>query len=151
VQRVDRLDRLGSLTSMTIQAPTVAHRGRIPAFNHALVAPDGLLLLFFGSDDDELLLVQAPVGSGRSMSYSRMVQGTDRQGRWISQNPELTTEELVLDGQTVVWDPDNTGRRPDSSALRWERESVSYSLMGRALTRDEAVRVFVSLRPVDAQ
>jgi hypothetical protein len=151
VQRVDRLELLRSLTSMTIQVPTVAHRGRVPAFNHALVAPDGLLLLFFGSDDDELLLMQARVGGGRAMGHSRVVMGTDRQGRWVSETPELKTEELLLDGLIVVWDPDNTGRRPDSSALRWESESVSYSLMGRALTRDEAVQLFVSLRPVDAQ
>lgn len=85
------------------------------------------------------------------MAHSRVVMGTDRQGRWISETPALKTEELMLDGQTVVWDPDNTGRRPDSSALRWERDGVSYSLMGRALTRDEAVQLLVSLRPVDAQ
>ena len=95
--------------------------------------------------------MQARVGGGRAMGHSRVVMGTDRQGRWISETPELKTEELPHDGLIVVWDPDNTGRRPDSSALRWERESVSYSLMGRGLTRDEAVQLFVSLRPVDAQ
>jgi hypothetical protein len=37
----------------------------------------------------------------------------------------------------------------DISALRWEEDGVSYSLMGRSLTRDEAVELFFSRRPLD--
>ncbi len=60
--------------------------------------------------------------------------------------PELKTEEFLLNGQKVVWDPDTTTLIPNSSALRWETDGVSYSLMGRAITRDEAEQVFLSLR-----
>lgn len=151
LQRVDRLDVLRSLTSMAIQHPTARHRGTIPTFSHAMLAPDGLLLLFFGSSNNEILLVQAPVGGGRSMSHSRVVCCSDEPGKPNQYSPPLKTEELLLDGQTVVWDPDNTGLIPDSSALRWEREGVSYSLLGRALTRDEAIELFLSLRPWGAQ
>lgn len=95
--------------------------------------------------------MQAPVGGGRGMSYSRVVVGTDKQGRFVQQSPELRTEELLVGNQSVTWDPDTTGRIPNTSALRWERDGISYSLMGRALTRDEAVQLFPSLRPADPQ
>lgn len=36
---------------------------------------------------------------------------------------------------------------PNSSALRWEHDGISYSLMGRGLTKAEAVQLFLSLRP----
>ena len=107
--------------------------------------------MFFGSGEKEILLVQAQVGGGRGMQYSRVVGGTDRQGRSVHYSPELMTEELVLEGQTVVWDPDTTGLMPNSSALRWEREGVSYSLTGRAITRNEAVDLFLSLRSADSR
>jgi hypothetical protein len=147
LQRLDRLDILSSLTSMSIQVPTAMYRGATPVFHHALLSPDGLLLLFFGSENTEILLVQAPVGGGRAIAYSRVVDDRDTQGRLVLRSPELKTEELSLAGGTVMWDPDNTGRIPNSSALRWERDGVSYSLFGRALTREEAVELFLSLRP----
>ena len=138
VQHVERLDVLRSLTSLPIQLPTVAYRGRVPTFHHALVAPDGMLLLFFGSGQDEVFLMEYPVGGGRAFTYTRV------------DVPELKTEEFVVNGQPVVWDPDPTGRFPHSSALRWERGDVSYSLNARAaLTRDEAVQLFLSLRPFE--
>lgn len=149
LQRVDRVDLLHSLTSMPIQMPAGSYRGATPTFSHALVAPDGFLLVFFGSEENEILLVQAPVGGGRAMSYSRVVTGTDKQGAFVLDSPELKTEEMSLGGRSVTWDPDTTGRIPNSSAMRWEREGVSYSLMGRALTRDEGVQLFLSLRPAD--
>lgn len=149
LQRVDRLELLRSMTSMTIQLPTFEYRGAIPLFSHALVAPDGLVLVFLGSGDREILIVQAPVGDGRGMSYSRVIGGTDKQGRFFQHGSELKTEELVLGNQSVTWDPDTTGRIPNSSALRWEREGISSSLMGRALTKDEAAQLFLSLRPAD--
>lgn len=147
-QRVDRLELVGALTPMTVQLPAFTYRGAVPVFNHALVAPDGLLLVFLGSDERELLIVQAPVGSGGSISYSRVISDTDEQGRLTTHSPELKTEALVLNEQSVTWDPDTTGRMPNSSALRWERDGISYSLMGRGLKKDEAVQLFLSLRPV---
>ena len=149
LQRVDRLDLLRSMTPMTIQVPTSAYRGAFPAVNHALVAPDGLVLVFLGAEDRELLIVQAPVGDGRGMSYSRTVAGTDKQGRLVQQSPELRTEEFLLREQSVTWDPDTTELIPNSSALRWERDGITYSLMGRRLTREEAVQLFLSLRPAE--
>jgi hypothetical protein len=46
---------------------------------------------------------------------------------WMQSPPCLTAN-------VIVWDADNTGPIPNSSALRWERDAVS-SLFGRALTR----------------
>ena len=106
LQRVDRLERLRSITSMVIQLPTFEYRGAIPRFSHALVAPDGLVLVFLGSGDRELLVVQAPVGGGRGMRYSRVIGGTDKQGRFSQHGSELRTEELLLGHQRVIWDPD---------------------------------------------
>ena len=151
LQRVDRLDLLRSMTPMAIQLPTASYRGVIPVFSHALVAPDGLVLVFLGSGVREILIVQAPVGGGRGMRYSRVVGGTDKQGRVVQYSPELRTEELFLRNQSVTWDPDTTGLIPNTSALRWEHEGISYSLMGRALARDEAVQLFLNLRPADPQ
>jgi hypothetical protein len=151
LQRVDRLDILSSLTAMAIQLPTAPYRGRVPTFSYALVAPDGPLFLFFGSGNNEILLVQAAVRPGHGVQYSRVIGGTEKQGRFTTYSPELKTEELVLDGHTVVWDPDSTALMPNSSALRWERERVTYSLLGRALTRDEAVQLFLGLRPANTQ
>ena len=151
LQRVDRLELLRSMTSMAIQLPTSEYRGAIPRFSHALVAPDGLVFVFLGSGDRELLVVQAPVGGGRGMSYSRVIGGTDKQGRFFQHGSELRTEELRLGNQSVIWDPDTTGLIPNSSALRWEGEGISYSLMGRALTKDEAAQLFLSLRRTDTQ
>jgi hypothetical protein len=89
------------------------------------------------------------------------------EGEAVVESPPLQTEEVSLDGVAVVWDPDPDPpsrdpayvftpgswpplqRRADSSALRWEEDGVSYSLMGRSLTHDEAVDVFFSRRPLD--
>jgi len=81
------------------------------------------------------------------MSYSRSIADTDKQGRLVIHSPELKTEDLFLNGQSVAWDPDTTGLMPNSSALRWEHDGISYSLMGRGLTKAEAVQLFLSLRP----
>ena len=39
--------------------------------------------------------------------------------------------------------------RQETSGLRWEESDVSYAIMGRSLTREEAVDLFLSLRPHD--
>jgi hypothetical protein len=39
-------------------------------------------------------------------------------------------------------------RPQESSALRWEADGVSYSLYGRSLTREEAIDLYLSLRPL---
>lgn len=39
--------------------------------------------------------------------------------------------------------------RQGISGLRWEEGDVSYSLTGRSLTCEEAVGLFLSLRPID--
>ncbi len=70
----------------------------------------------------------------------------------IVESPDLKTEDLSFGGQVVVWDPDPWDPGPgrsEGSALHWEEEGVSYSLMGRSLTREEAVDLFLSLRPLD--
>jgi hypothetical protein len=152
VQRVSSLDRLRSLTPMTIQAPTCLHRDAPVVFDHAFVAPDGCVLVFFGSGPNELLLSQFPVGEGRSVAFSRARSRTTPRGEVVTESPELKTEEMALGGHTVVWDPGPeppSPRRTGSSALRWEEDGVSYSLMGRSLTRGEAIDLFLSLRPLD--
>ncbi len=148
VTRIEDLGQLQAAATMAVQVPTIDYRGDRPAFDHALVAPGGLLLLFFGSGQAELLLVEAPVGDGRAMAYSRSVGTSDAGGGITSESPELQTETFVLDGQTVVWDPDTTGLLPNTTALRWEADGVSYALMGRSLRRQEAENVFLSLRPL---
>jgi hypothetical protein len=73
-------------------------------------------------------------------------------------------DEAALGGQAVVWGPSDRDpetpsppsifspgawfrfrHRPDLSAPRWEEDGVSYSLIGRSLTREEAVALFLSL------
>ena len=170
VQRVSSLERLRSLTPMRLQVPACLHRDQPVRFDHAYVAPDGWVLMFFGSGPTEILLSQFPVGAGRSVSFGRSVSRTTPEGGVVLESPALKTEEMSFGGQTVVWDPDpeppadisspGTGwrakarslfqpARQETSALRWEENDVSYSLMGRSLTREEAVDLFLSLRPID--
>ncbi len=153
VQRVSSLERLRSLTPMRIQVPTGLHRDEPVRFDHAHVAPGGIVLVFFGSGANELLLAEFPVGEGRSVGFGRATNRWTPDGQMIVESPELKTEEMSLDGQTVVWDPDPQpappGHRSESSALHWEEDGVSYSLMGRSLTREEAADLFLSLRPLD--
>jgi hypothetical protein len=160
VERVSSLERLRSLTPVRIHIPTCLHRDEPVRFHHAYVAPDGMTLVFFGSGANELFLSAFPVGEGRSISYSRAVSRTTADGRLVLESPELKTEEVSFGGQTVLWDPDPAPpstvdvhwpgtwflRRQETSALRWEEDDVSYSLMGRGLTREEAVHLFLSMR-----
>jgi hypothetical protein len=108
------------------------------------------------------------------VSFSRGVSRTTPEGGLVLESPEVKTEEMSLGGQTVVWDPDpelpsrgaadssspGTGwrakarslfqpARMETSALRWEEGGVNCSLMGRSLTREEAVNLFLSLGPLD--
>jgi hypothetical protein len=150
VQRVSSLERLRPLTHMRIRVPTGAHRDVPVRFDHAYVAPGGIALVYFGSGANELLLAAFPVGEGRAVGYSRMQNRTTPDGRTVFESPELKTEELSLGGQLVVWDPDPWGPgQAEGSALRWEEDGASYSLMGRSLTREEAVELFLSRRPLD--
>jgi hypothetical protein len=166
VRRVKSLADLRSLTPTRLQVPTSLHRDEPVRFDHAFVAPGGIALVFFGSGATELLLTACPVGEGRSVAYSRVVNRTTPEGEFVLESPETKTEEMSFGGQTVVWDPDPEpppsrpdifspgswspfGRRSETSALRWEEGGVSYSLMGRSLTREEAVDLFLSLRPLD--
>jgi hypothetical protein len=174
VRRVSSLERLRSLTPMRIQVPTGLHREEPVRFDHAFVAPGGWVLIFFGSGffgsgPNELLLSQCPVGEGRSVGVGRSTSRRGPDGQLIVESPELKMEEMSFSGQVVVWDPapepppTSSGgyfspgswlpvrHRDESSALRWEEEGVSYSLMGRSLTREEAVDLFLSLRPLDGR
>jgi hypothetical protein len=146
---VASLRLLHSLTALRLQTPTCLHRGEAVRFDHAVVAPGlGPVLMFFGSGPNELLLAAFPIGEGQSVAWGRSVMRNAADGGLVTESPALKAEELSLDGRGVVWDPDTTGLRPDSSALRWEDDGVSYSLMGRRLTREEAVDLFLSLRPL---
>jgi hypothetical protein len=172
IQRVSSLERLRSLTPLRLQVPTCLHRGERVQFDHAFVAPDGWVLIFFGSGifgsgPNEIVLSHFAVGEGRSVAFGRSVGRTTPRGGLVIESPALKTEEITLAGRAVVWDPDPEPRsqepahvfspgtwslfqhRTESSALRWEEDGVSYSLMGRSLTREEAVELFLSLRPVD--
>ncbi len=150
LRTVASLQLLHSLTALPLQTPTCLHRGEAIQFNHALVAPGrGSVLMFFGSGSNELLLVLFPIGEGQSVAFERSVMRNTADGGLVTESPALKAEELSLDGRNAVWDPDTTGLRPDSSALRWEEDGVSYSLMGRSLTREEAVDLFLSLHPLE--
>jgi hypothetical protein len=168
VERVSTLERLRSLTPVTILVSTGRHRDEPVRFDHAFVAPDGWVLMLFGSGwlrggPNEILLSQFPLGEGRSVAYGRMGSRTTPDGRTVFESPELKTAEMSFGGQTVVWDPDPEPPSTtdihwpgtwfqhsyETSALHWEENGVSYSLMGRALTREEAVDPFLSLRPLD--
>jgi hypothetical protein len=144
VRRVDQVEVLRSIETIPIQIPDGVYRGQPLTFHHALISPDGLILTFSGSGNGEVLLVQAPVDSGRQIAYSRSVRGPDGVVRGVP--PAI--EPLTIGGQSVTWDPDTTGLRPNLSALRWESMGVSYSLYGRALLKEEAVSLFLSLRPL---
>jgi hypothetical protein len=153
VRRVSRLDELRSLSPTRLRVPTCLHRDAPVRFDHAYLAPGGIVLVFFGSGAAELLLAQFPVDESRSVTFSRSVDRTTPEGEFVMESPELKAEELSLGGQSVVWDPDPElaphGHRSESSALRWEEDGASYSLMGRSLTREEAVDLFLSLRSLD--
>jgi hypothetical protein len=150
---------------MRVPVPTWLHRDEPVRFDHAFVTPGGWVLIFFGSGPSEILLSQFPVGEGRTVSFSRSVSRRTPKGDLVMESPELKLEELYFGGQTVLWDPapeypappsrslfsPGTWFQParDESALRWEEGDVSYSLTGRSLTREEAVDLFLSLRPLD--
>jgi len=149
LRRVESLDELRSLTPLRLRIPTGTHRGQPVVLDHADVAPDGVTFLFFGSGANEVFLAAYPVGEGgHSLAYARAIFGTTPEGGTSVEIPELKTEELSLDGQKVVWDPWDPGpdvHPRDLSALRWEQDGVSYSLMGRSLTREEAIALYRSL------
>jgi hypothetical protein len=144
VRRIDQPAVLLSLALMPLIGPEGEYRGEPIAFHHAWLAPDGLVLAFFGYGETELLLVQAPVRNGQQMAYSRSVSGQGDTVIGVAPSIEI----LTVNGQRLTWDPDTTGIMPNSSALRWEHSGVSYSLYGRVLTRDEALALFSSLRPL---
>jgi hypothetical protein len=144
VRRVDQVEVLRSLATIPIQAPDGVYRGQSLAFHYALVSPDGVILTFFGSGNGEVLLVQAPVDSGQQIAYSRSVRGSDGILKYVPP----AVEKFTLGSQPVTWDPDTTGVNSNLSALRWESAGVSYSLCGRALTKDEAINLFLSVRPL---
>ena len=165
VRRVSSLERLRASSPTRIHIPTAAHRGEPLRFDHALVTPDGWVLAFYGSGRDEVLLSQYPVGGGRSVAFSRAHSRTTPEGKVVVESPELKTEEINLGGQRLVWDPDPEpaseprsmllslalwffSRPQETSALRWEADGVSYSLFGRSLTREEAIDLYRSLRPL---
>jgi hypothetical protein len=143
-QRIDRPDVLSSLAPIPLLAPNGIHRGQGVSFHYAWLAPDGVVLAFFGFGDAEVFLLQAPIRSGQRIAYSRVVSGAG--GTTIGVTPAIET--LTVNGQRLTWDADTTGIMPNSSALRWEANGVSYSLYGQALTREEAVALFSGLRPL---
>jgi hypothetical protein len=167
VRRVSSLEDLRSFMPTSLLAPTGLHRQEPVRFDHAFVAPGGIVLIFFGSGATEVFLAAFPVGEGRSVAFGRSTGRSTPDGRIIVESPELKAEAMSLRGQAVVWDPGPeppSSPRPDvlspstwslfrqrdeSSALRWEANGVSYSLMGRSLTREEAVDLFSSVRPLD--
>lgn len=152
VRRVVGLPELGLLTTLRLPLPALQHRGGLVQFDHALVAPGGPLFLFYGSGRNELFLALFPVTEGQKVAFARSVMSSTSDGGLVSQSsPPLRAEELSLDGRRAVWDPDNTGLCRDSSALRWEADGASYSLMGRSLTREEATSLFLAMQPVDPQ
>ncbi len=146
VQRYERLDDLRAQTTIPLEAPEGMYRGAPLVFHHALVAPGPLVLAFFGTGDREVLLVQANVADGHKISFSRALLGSD--GVVVPAPP--IAETMTMNGQQVTWDPDSTGVNPNLSALRWEKAGVSYSLCGRALSKEEALALFSRLRPLDA-
>jgi hypothetical protein len=146
VRRYQRLDDLRAQMTFPLEAPEGMYRGASLVFHHALVTPDeGIVLAFFGTGNREVLLVQANVSDGHEISFSQAVTGPN--GVVVPVPP--IAETMTIDGQQVTWDPDATGVNPNLSALRWEKAGVSYSLCGRALSREEALALFSSLRPLD--
>ncbi len=149
VHRVSHLDELRASTR-AFEIPTGVHRDELVRFDHAFVAPGGGAFMFFGSGANEVFLSAFPVGEGRSVAHGR----TTAEGAHIVESPTLKPEEKSFGGQTVVWDPDpvppatRSRHHKETSALRWERAGVSYSLMGHSLTREEALNLFLSLQPI---
>ena len=161
VRRVSSLDELRVATTR-LQIPTGLHRDEPVRFDHAFLAPGGIALIFFGSGANEIFLSAFPVGEGWSVAYGRSVSRTTPDGKFVMESPGLRTEEMSFAGQTVVWDPDPAPPLPkvhgpgtwfqhpsERSALRSEEGGVSYSLVGRSLTREEAADLFLSMRPLD--
>jgi hypothetical protein len=140
VQRYRRLDDLRAHTTIRLEAPEGVYRGASLAFR------GGFVLAFFGTGDREVLLVRANVADGHSISFS---QALGAPNDVVVPVPPIA-ETMTIDGQQVTWDPDATGVNPNLSALRWEKAGVSYSLCGRALSKEEALALFSSLRPLGA-
>ncbi len=151
LQEATSVEDLRSLTPLTLRLPVGQHRGRQVLFHHAQITPDGQVLIYFGSGDDELLLYQTMADEQHSFAFSRGIGRTSSDGSFVMESPELKTERLSLDGHTVAWDPVPEGW-PDpeqGGLLLWEADGASHALMGRSLTREEAVALFLSLRPLE--
>ncbi|MCC7010651.1 MAG: hypothetical protein IT184_17710 [Acidobacteria bacterium] len=141
--RIETVAELTRVSDVHIHAPRVGSIGLPAEFTYAFVAPDGMVMAFFGEGDNEVLMIEAPVGNGLSVGFSRVIVGPEG-----SVSPELRTETVTADGQDLVWDPDPTGRMPLTSSLHWEADGVSYSIFGRSLTKERAVQIFESLEPL---
>lgn len=165
VRRATSLERLRTLSQVRILGPTAAHRGEALRLHHALVTPDGGVLAYYGSGATEVMLLHYPAGGGRSLAFSRPRGQTTPEGKFVPEAAPLRAEEFTLGGQSLVWDPDPEplpappsailafatwlfDLHPEGSALRWEAAGVSYSLYGRSLRREEAIRLYQSLRPL---
>jgi hypothetical protein len=146
LKRVSSLRELKQETQLPLRVPTSVYRGAPVAFDHALVSPDGQVLMFFGSGPNELLISVSPTG----WYFMRYNPTTTADGRTVFRAPQRQIEELLLDGQNVVWDP-RTTKGDCASLLLWETDGVGFSLQGPSLTREEAEDIFLSLRPADEE
>jgi hypothetical protein len=149
VRRVDSLGDLRAMTAFELQLPIGSHRGQIVSFSHAEVTPSGTVFVYLGSGSNELLLMETPLNDINYLVSVRMNARMGPDGQLVVESPKLKTEELTLDGRTIIWEPDDSGGRRDLASLRWEAGGMGYSLMGSSLTREEAVELFFSLRPLD--
>jgi hypothetical protein len=148
VQSTTNVRELLGLTSMALLFPSGMHRGQPITFSRADVAPAGLVLTYFGFGANEILLTQWHLPAGLMVQYQRSVSRRSADGRWVSETPPLALETVDIDGQSVTWDPSPAGVRPDMSQLCWETADFSYCLHGSSLTRDEALAIYRSLRPL---
>lgn len=162
IKQTASLSLAAGLIDFPLQVPTYFN-DKIPAmlrFQKAEIMPNGSAFLYFGIGRFETVLMQTPVGDGRSMGYGASTSTVSEDGVKSVTGVAPNMEEVEIDGQKVTWMIHNEGMRnkrgewadknPDTiiGSFIWENGGVSYQLDGRMLTKEEGVKIIESLRPI---
>ena len=120
--------------------------------------PNGSIILTLGIGPYETMLMQTPVGEGKSMGHGTSTTITGSDGTRITTGVAPNLEEIEIDGAKVTWMIHDEGTRRNLGKWAakktdtvigkfiWENDGVSYVLNGKLLTKDEGIKIIESLQ-----
>lgn len=160
IKQTASLSLAAGLVDFPLQVQTYFN-DKIPArlrFQKAEVLPNGSAILYFGIGPFETMLMQTPVGEGKTMGFGSTKSTTTADGVKSVIGIAPNMEEIEIDGHIATWmiHDEGTRRRLGKWAAKetdtiigrfiWEKDGVSYILDGRLLTKEEGIKIIESLR-----